>query len=289
MPETVLIVDDEMLIRKTLTKMIASNDTGWEVIGEASNGVEALQMIGGRKPDLVITDVRMPLMNGLELAERLYAGEREIKVIILTGYKDFEYAQAAIKFGVIDFLLKPCPEEEVCHAIAKARHAVLESKERQQLERRLLGGARMDGGGAEFERVSFGERTVTAHSAGIGEIGSMESGMLPYAKSETAIQRALHYIKENYSEKCSLQEVASLVYLNHKYFSLLFKRETGESFVNHVTKIRLEQAALLLNNTDWKVTSVAAAVGYDDPNYFITVFRKKYSLTPGEYRKRYQN
>jgi YesN/AraC family two-component response regulator len=204
----------------------------------------------------------MPFMNGLELAERLYAEELGSKVIILTGYKDFEYAQAAIKFGVIDFLLKPCPEEEVCRAIARARQTVLASKGRQQPERKSSGEARMDGSEAKLEH----------------ELPSN-------ARSETAIQRALQYINENYMEKCSLQEVASIVYLNPKYFSLLFKRETGESFVNHVNNIRLEQAAFLLNNTDWKVTRVATTVGYDDPNYFITLFRKKYNLTPGEYRK----
>ncbi len=99
-------------------------------------------------------------------------------------------------------------------------------------------------------------------------------------KNENIIERAIRYIEKSYAEKCTLLDVASHVHLNHKYFGLLFKRGTGETFVNYITKVRLEKAEILLNNTDMKVTEIAMAAGYDDPNYFTTVFRKKYNLSP---------
>lgn len=117
---TILVVDDEPIIRKGLTKLIDSNELGWAVIGEARNGQEAILKMKSMQPQLVLTDIRMPLADGLEVAR--YASEHmpETAVIILTGHRDFEYAQAAIRYGVRDFLLKPCPEEEICRVLRQA-------------------------------------------------------------------------------------------------------------------------------------------------------------------------
>lgn len=133
-----LIVDDEPLIRKGLAKLVEKNPLGWSVIGEAANGQEAYAKLEELHPDLVITDIRMPLMDGLELARQIAVSSPETAVIILTGYRDFEYAQAAIQYGVKQFLLKPCPEEEVCRVLQGAfqQYRQLETqKEREQEER----------------------------------------------------------------------------------------------------------------------------------------------------------
>lgn len=136
-----LIVDDEPLIRKGLAKLVEKNPLGWSVIGEASNGQEAYARLEELHPDLVITDIRMPLMDGLELARQIAASSPETAVIILTGYRDFEYAQMAIQYGVKQFLLKPCPEEEVCRVLQGAfqqyRHmaAQREREKEEQLKK----------------------------------------------------------------------------------------------------------------------------------------------------------
>lgn len=133
-----LIVDDEPLIRKGLAKLVEKNPLGWSVIGEAGNGQEAYTKLEELHPDLVITDIRMPLMDGLELARQIALSNPGTAVIILTGYRDFEYAQAAIQYGVKQFLLKPCPEEEVCRVLQDAfqqyRHLAAQ-KEREEEER----------------------------------------------------------------------------------------------------------------------------------------------------------
>ncbi|WP_020616206.1 response regulator transcription factor [Paenibacillus daejeonensis] len=115
-----LIVDDEPFIRKGLHKLVESNALGWTVAGEAGNGQEALAKFRELKPDLVLTDIRMPLMDGLELARIIAVESPSTSVIILTGYRDFDYAQAAISHGVKHFLLKPCREEEVCRILGEA-------------------------------------------------------------------------------------------------------------------------------------------------------------------------
>ncbi|RXZ78637.1 DNA-binding response regulator [Paenibacillaceae bacterium] len=115
-----LIVDDEPFIRKGLHKLVESNALGWTVAGEAGNGEEAIVKFRELKPDLVLTDIRMPLMDGLELAGMIASEGTGTSVIILTGYRDFEYAQTAINHGVKHFLLKPCREEEVCQVLKQA-------------------------------------------------------------------------------------------------------------------------------------------------------------------------
>ncbi|THF77739.1 response regulator transcription factor [Cohnella fermenti] len=132
------IVDDEPMIRKGLTKLVESNPLGWSVVGEAANGEEALDQLRELQPNLVITDIRMPVMDGIELAKRLAEQAPRTAVVMLTGYRDFEYAQAAVNYGVKQFLLKPCPEEEVCRVLQAAfeQYRLQEaSKEREAEER----------------------------------------------------------------------------------------------------------------------------------------------------------
>ena len=103
----VMIVDDEKYVRTGV-----KNGTDWslincEVVGEASNGVEGLELAKELKPDLVISDIKMPKKTGIEMAEELIEKYPDTKVIFLTAYDDFEYARAAIRIGVSDYLLKP--------------------------------------------------------------------------------------------------------------------------------------------------------------------------------------
>ncbi|MBD2866973.1 response regulator transcription factor [Paenibacillus arenilitoris] len=133
---TMLIVDDELIIRKGLAKLIDSNVTGWVVIGEADNGQEAIRKMTDLQPQLVLTDIRMPLADGLEVAKHAAQRMPETAVVILTGHRDFEYAQAALRYGVRDFLLKPCSEEELCRVLRKAYEAVREKDLSREKETR---------------------------------------------------------------------------------------------------------------------------------------------------------
>src|SRR5690242_19046129 len=108
----VLIVEDQMNFRKGLDKMIEQGDLGWEVVGEASNGQDALELMAELQPDLVLTDIRMPIMDGIEFVGHLRRSHPDLLVVILTGYKNFEYAQAAVRHGALDLLIKPCTEQD---------------------------------------------------------------------------------------------------------------------------------------------------------------------------------
>lgn len=114
----IVIVEDEVKIREGMGKLIQSQ-TEHIVLGEASNGAEGLEMILRFKPDLVITDIRMPRMDGLEMIRELYERKIPVHTIILSGYSEFEYAQKGIRYGVDDYLLKPLAAEDVQEMLAK--------------------------------------------------------------------------------------------------------------------------------------------------------------------------
>jgi two-component system response regulator YesN len=128
----VLIVDDEKLERVLIRKGFPWEDHGFQVIGEASSGMEALEFIKHRKPELIITDISMPHMDGLKLAEHIFSLYEKVHVIIITGYREFEYARRAVKLGVEDFLLKPVDMNELSDITARIKQKISKEKAHEQ-------------------------------------------------------------------------------------------------------------------------------------------------------------
>lgn len=116
-----LIVDDEEEVRKGILKKIEWNSYGFEIIGEAENGKEALEIAERTLPDVVLTDIKMPFMDGLELTKQLKEKLPIAKVIILTGFDEFEYAHKAISLNVIEYVLKPISSVDLIEVLTKTR------------------------------------------------------------------------------------------------------------------------------------------------------------------------
>ncbi|WP_165972436.1 response regulator transcription factor [Paenibacillus piri] len=129
-----LIVDDEVMIKRSLTKLINGSGHGFRVCGEAEDGSEALSLWERLRPDLIITDISMPVMDGLELIGHIRSRERETEIIILSGYDDFGYAQQAMRYGIMDYVLKPVRQEQLEELLAKSADR-LNRKGRSRLER----------------------------------------------------------------------------------------------------------------------------------------------------------
>lgn len=117
----VLIVDDEAVVRRGIVLGIDWAARGCVLAGEASNGEEGLAAVERYSPSLIITDVRMPRMDGIEMLSRLRERGNRARVILLTAHSDFAYAQSAVKLGADDYLLKPFRNEELIAAIDKVR------------------------------------------------------------------------------------------------------------------------------------------------------------------------
>ena len=125
----ILIVEDEVMIREGLAKLIKFH-TGHTVIGEASNGQEGLNLAVRFKPQLVITDIRMPVMDGLQMIEKFHEMNLNIRAVILSGYSEFEYARKAIYYGVEDYLLKPLAAEDIVDVLERIEKKMEEEEQK---------------------------------------------------------------------------------------------------------------------------------------------------------------
>lgn len=236
----ILIIDDEPKIRNGLSNLLTRRE-GWEVAGAYENAADALKYLAVNQVDVMITDIKMPEISGLELIARIRERDKKTAIIILSGYSNFQFAQRAIELGVSRYLTKPTnPRELIC---------VLEETEKKL------------GGKQEKEE---------------------DSGKIP----NLFVQKAADYIKLNYSEKISIKEIADQLYLSPNYLSELFKKHTGKTISEYLTEYRLEKACQLLDHAEYRVGDVSGMVGIHDGRYFGNMFKKKYGMTPTEYRNR---
>jgi two-component system response regulator YesN len=128
----IIVVDDEDLIRKGLVKMLSNYETEFQVLGEATNGLEAMELIGREIPDVIITDVKMPHMDGVELVKELEGRYPEIKKIVISGFGEFDYVRETMRYGALDYLLKPLDDEQLVLLLRKIT-SFIESDKKQRI------------------------------------------------------------------------------------------------------------------------------------------------------------
>ena len=249
---TALIVEDEPLMREYLMLHLTSIHGMWKTEGCARDGLEALALLKARPFDLVITDIKMPHMDGLELADYIHVNHPGTDVIILTGYSEFDYARAAMRANAADYLLKPLQDVELHKALSK-----------------------------------LAAKRMTADSVPAAVPFPAEAAPKEPARDDPGIlvQRARTYIRAHFTEPLSLNEVANTLAVNPAYLSSIFKSERGESYSKFILRLRMERAALLLRTYSvGKVNDIAPEVGYSSTKHFYTVFKDYFGMTPNEYR-----
>lgn len=247
-----------MLITEGLKVIINQNVKGCEVVGTAYNGIEGFNYAMKLNPDIIITDIMMPQVNGLEMINKLKEAGCKSKFIILSGYFEFEYAKKGIEQGVKFFINKPVEEEEFKASIMKVFREIDEERAKQQ----------------ELESL---------RNAMMGIEHKSDSGISVKKDTITEIKK---YISDNFNKEIGLAEISSRFYMNPSYLSQLFKEKTGETFLNYIMKIRINKAKELLQNTDMKIYEICEYVGYSDTNYFSKLFEKLEGCRPSEYKKR---
>ena len=247
----VLVVEDEELIRKGIVLTVDWEELGCVIAGEASNGAEGLAAAEKYEPDLIITDLKMPKMDGLEMVRELRDRGNNAYVIILTAYDSFTYAQTAIRLGAVDFLLKPFHDGDL-------ENAVLRLQKRVEVK----------------EHSNNNKKTV--------EVPGVKKG--PKSKY---IMEALDYIHSGFNDPdLTIGEIAEHMEISEGHLIHLFKKETGITLLNYLTQFRIEKAKFLLSDYKAKVYEVAETVGYRDIAYFSSTFKKTVGCTPSEYQNR---
>lgn len=192
---SVLLVDDEEEVIHVIMRKINWEGLGFSVAGHANNGAKALEMVEEFQPDVVMTDIRMPFMDGMELSRRIKAEYPATKILFFTGFDEFEYAKGAVQLEVEEYILKPVNSVELTNYL-------------------------------------------------------------------------------------SLDRVCEVLGVSNSYFSSVFKKETGNSFIRYLTDYRMERASQQLIGTNEKSYIIAKNVGYTDPNYFSYVFKRKFGVSP---------
>ena len=232
-----------------------------QIVGVAKNGIEAEEIIDSKIFDILLTDIKMPGMDGLELAEHLQHTNPKAKVILLSGYSEFLYAQHAISLGVYGYILKPSTPKEIIRYVESACQEIAREKE-------------MDRG------ISQMKIRLESYEEVIGAKAAVEEN-----KKDTDIQDILQYIYGHYEENLTLSILARQFYFSTVYMSCYIKRYTGHTFLEILTSVRMYHAARLLKETKLKNREIGMRIGIPDERYFGQVFKKIYGITPYEYRK----
>lgn len=250
-----MIVDDEPKIRNGLLKLLGARE-GWQVTGVFEDAHSALSALYEKEADVMVTDIKMPEVSGLELIRQIRERNQDIRIVILSGHSNFAYAQKAIELGVTRYLLKPTNPRELI--------AVLEGIEKE------LSPATGDGtsGGTEPEENGG---PVQEDGDGVGNL---------------LVQKAIQYVEVHYGGRITLKDMSEELHLSPNYLCELFKRHTGKNLMEYVTEYRMKKAKTYLGNVEYKVSDVAEMVGYKEAKYFSSTFKKTYGMTPLEYRNK---
>ena len=247
---TCLVIEDEKIIRKWIRYGFDYSKYNCAVIGEAENGLDGVTKIKELQPDIVITDITMPIKSAFEMldetAEQLYA------TIIISGFADFSNAQQAIKHGAVEFIVKPIDEKELATALKKAI-ANLESQ-------KLLHQAKVNLATAE----------------------AWKDQLIPETK-DSLVNEMLKFIENNYAKKFIFDDVVDLVGYSASSLYQKFKKETNLTFNDYLSHYRIQKAIELIKNGDFRLYEIPEQIGFADYKYFSQIFKKHTGFSPKQF------
>ncbi|MFJ7664673.1 response regulator [Lysinibacillus sp. NPDC097162] len=248
-----LVVDDEAIIIKGIRSFVNFEELSISEVFEASNGETALEIFKNHSPDLVLADINMPKMNGLDFAITAKTIKPNVKIAIITGYDYFDYAITALKAGIDDYVLKPVSKHDIQETLKNLIAKIQATQSQHELSRLVEG--------------ILSETNI-----------NNDTGYK--ARIQKEIDRNIANVD------FSLSYLAKQMALSNSYLSSLFKSLYGKNFQDYMLSIRLDRAKIFLLSTDMKVYEIAAAVGFDDPNYFSATFKRKFDISPNQFREK---
>lgn len=249
---TMIVVDDEAEIRKGFCTYFPWNEIGFEIRADFKGALEAEEYLREHQIDVLVTDIRMRGMSGIELIEAVRNTGANMEIVVISGYRDFDYAQQVMKMRVRHYLVKPMKYAQVIEVFTEIR---------KELDER--------------NGVQNGESTRLIQ----------EKAEATKSETNEVIRRVKKYIYDH-MEDVTLELAAESVRMNPQYLSSYFHQQTGERFGDYLMKKRMKEAARLLVHSPMRIQEVAMRVGYSTANSFSRSFRQIYGMTPKEYRLR---
>lgn len=243
----IVVAEDEELLLNNLVQKIEQADEDFEIIGKAQTGSQAYELIEKLNPDVVITDIRMPVMDGIAMLEKVRKTHPLTKFVITSGFSDFEYARSAITLKVSDYLLKPIDPEELSCVLHRIKKELQISH-------------------TSYDEV-FQQGTERMTSEQIAEL-------------------LKDFLVENYNQDINLNLVASSLNYSAGYLTKVFCQVYDCSPSKYVTNLRISQAQrMLLHNPELSIREIGETVGYHDQGYFSRIFKKQTGKSPFEFRE----
>ena len=258
-----LIADDEKLEREALAELVQRRFEREVVLEVAENGRKAADTAVLWGADLILMDIEMPGMSGLDAARAVLAQRPSCRVIFVTAYSLFQYAHEAVHLGACDYLLKPVDPDEL---EASVRRAIRQIETERKLEE--LAAAQ-----PQPEQTETEEEAEDAPEEG--------------ENSQTALVMAhvRRYLEDNYMFDLSLDSVGEILHISPAYLSAQFKKYQKMNFLDCLTELRINAAKELLADPFRSSAEVASMVGYEDASYFARAFKKRTGMTPTQYRR----
>lgn len=263
-----LVAEDVRTVREAIVRSIDWRALEVEVVGALSNGEEVLEQLDVLAPHILLTDISMPKVNGIELIIGVLQRYPDMKCIILSGLNEFEYARKAISLQVLDYVLKPVDPEQIQRVVGLAVAQLRKEEE-------------------ERNGLAMAEQLVKEQLPNL-------SGQMPLnsiggnVKKKKLVDQALEYVLAHYMRRSlTLNDIASHVGLSEKYLNQVFKEVTGTTLNHAIIQIRMEASVKLLKDPTIKIYEICDQIGYTDQDHFRDSFKKHYGLTPTDYRNKF--
>jgi two-component system, response regulator YesN len=248
----VVIIDDEAIIVEGLRSVVTWETYHCKVVATACDGIDGAKVIREYNPDIVFTDIRMPSVDGLTMLSGLKSEFPSMQITVLTGFRDFTYAQEAIRLGVTRFLVKPSKMNEIDEAL-------------KTMVSNLM---KQGNNGIDIAPEELHQGNSDAASSFI-------------------VRQAIAYMEEHYKEKISLSDVALKCYVSQWHLSKLLNKHANKNFYDILNGIRIIEAKKLLFDPSLRINEISEIVGYTDTAHFSRVFKKLVEISANEYRNIY--
>ena len=243
-----VIIDDNTAGTDALTKTVDWAKIGCRVAGVAYDGNRGMELILREKPDVIISDIRMPSLDGLSMLEYTRQFLPDCRCVFISAFDDFKFAQRAVRLGAVDYLLKPFLDEELLKAVQKALPA---------------------GVPAECPENENARPALPDDAA---------------LSSSLAVERMIGYIRENLSEPLTLAKMSARFGFVPSYISSLIRKHTGRTFSALLTGERMAAACRLLTDPAIHIDEIAERTGYKNYVSFYKVFLRSQGVSPSAYR-----
>ncbi|HWQ29801.1 MAG TPA: response regulator [Negativicutes bacterium] len=312
-------MDDMDIVRRELKRIKLWEKNGFVISGEAGNGHEALEKLSRESYDMVITDIKMPKVDGIELLKKITEKKLCPCVILYSDHSDFKYARQGLVLGAFDYIVKPVVPEELDELLSRARAFITETRQEQlrilQLEKKLEEKLDVFFPRAEVEQLvaainsgdgkwlSYaGNVFDTACAADFARVNGTDSEKELFISEKRSltellgrlgcniraggvVEQVCTYVLENIDGEISLSTVADSLFINKSYISGNFKQKMGLSFIEYLTTVKMERAKKLIRDGSIRIYEIGGLLGFKDIEYFSRVFKKYTGLSPMEYRQ----